>query len=253
MRIEIFRAQAERFGESSLLKFDGTECRHCLRHGDALRSAILETNLNGKDAGARFLHHVYAAFLCGNDAQFRKKKPSANDWVAGKFQLFASGEDAQAGEGALVGRLLHEDRFGEIHLAGDGLHLIVGKAVAIGEDRERIAFEAGVGENVESVETVFHWVVSRGRSKVRKSDALELGDSPFVGDVSGVERGFRLNQNDVHFFVRNRAMLDASRNDDEFTFMNYGFVIAELHAQRAFDDEKKLIFIVVVMPDKFTC
>src|SRR5271170_4756285 len=92
-----------------------------------------------------------------------------------------------------------------------------------------------------------------GLERVRKSNVLELRDGPFAGDVSGVERGFRLNQDDVHFFVRNRAMFEAARNDDKFTLMNYSFTITEFHAECAFDDKKKLILIVMMMPDKFTC
>jgi hypothetical protein len=51
---------------------------------------------------------------------------------------------------------LHEDGFGEIHLARDGEHHVVGETVAIGDDRERITFEASCGENVERVEAAFH-------------------------------------------------------------------------------------------------
>jgi len=45
-------------------------------------------------------------------------------------------------------------------------------------------------------------------------------------------------------------MLYAVRDDDELAFANYGFVIAKLHAQHAFDYEEELIFQVVMMPDK---
>src|SRR5580704_6938134 len=81
--------------------------------------------------------------------------------MASQLQLFAGGEDAQLGKSAFVGRLLHEDGFGEVHLARDGLHLVVRKAVAVGENGERIAFETRISEDVESVEAMFHWIVSR--------------------------------------------------------------------------------------------
>src|SRR5260370_7189451 len=45
-------------------------------------------------------------------------------------------------------------------------------------------------------------------------------------------------------------MLDASRNDDELAFANDGFVVAEFHAQCAFDDEEELVFGVVMVPDE---
>jgi hypothetical protein len=146
---------------------------------------------------------------------------------------------------------LNEDRFREIHFARDGLHLIVRKAVAVSEDRDGIALESRGGENVESVKTVFHWILSRGRSGFGKSDSLKLDDGPFVGDVSGIACGLRFNQNDVHFFVRHGAVLQAARDNYELTFANDSFPIAELHAQRSFDDQEQLVFVVVMMPDKF--
>ena len=52
---------------------------------------------------------------------------------------------------------------------------------------------------------------------------LELGDSPFVDHISRIECGLRFNQDEVHFFVRNRAMLDAAWNDDEFALTHDSF------------------------------
>jgi len=46
-------------------------------------------------------------------------------------------------------------------------------------------------------------------------------------------------------------MLDAMGNDDEFAFANYGFMIAKLHAQHAFDHEEKFVFNIVMVPDEF--
>src|ERR1700688_4907172 len=47
-------------------------------------------------------------------------------------------------------------------------------------------------------------------------------------------------------------MLDAARDDDELTFTDDGFAVAKFHVQRAFDDEEKFVFGVVMVPDKFT-
>jgi hypothetical protein len=55
----------------------------------------------------------------------------------------------------------------------------------------------------------------------------------------------------MDFVVGDRAMLNAMGNDDEFAFANYGFVIAKLHAQHAFDHEEKFVFNVVMVPDEF--
>src|SRR6267142_2359363 len=46
-------------------------------------------------------------------------------------------------------------------------------------------------------------------------------------------------------------MLDAMGNDDELAFANYGFMIAKLHAQHAFDHEEQFVFNVVMVPDEF--
>src|SRR3979411_1801618 len=40
-------------------------------------------------------------------------------------------------------------------------------------------------------------------------------------------------------------------NDDEFAFANYGFMIAKLHAQHAFDHEEQFVFNVMMVPDEF--
>ena len=67
-------------------------------------------------------------------------------------------KNAQAGQRAIVSGFLHENGFGKIHLARDVLHGVVRKAVAVGDDRQRIAFEAIGGENVQRVEAMFHKV-----------------------------------------------------------------------------------------------
>src|SRR5450432_2160999 len=46
-------------------------------------------------------------------------------------------------------------------------------------------------------------------------------------------------------------MLYLAGHDDEFAFADDGFVIAEFHAQGAFDDQEELVFVIVMMPEKF--
>ena len=220
--IEIFQRKSQRFRQLFLVDLGWLEGGFFLRHGDALRAAVLEPNFHGQNSGAGLLHDVHAAFLRGNHAEFGQKEPCANDRMAGELQLFFGGEDAEAGERAVVGGLLHEDGFGEIHFAGDGQHLIVGEAVAVGNHGERIALEARGGEDVERVEAMLHgWVLSfRPPSG---SNSLELADCPFVLDIAGVQSGSRFDQDDVHFFVGHGAVLDAARHDDEFAFADHGF------------------------------
>jgi hypothetical protein len=83
-----------------------------------------------------------------------------------------------------------------------------------------------------------------------RSDALELGDGPFVIDITCIECGFGLDEKQVDFLVGSGTMLDAFRHDYEFAGVDHGFVIAEFHAKCAFDDQKQLVFVIVMMEDK---
>ena len=69
-----------------------------------------------------------------------------------------------------------------------------------------------------------------------KSDPFQLAHCPFVLDISRVQCGLWFQQHDVHFFVRDRQVLDAARHNDKFTFPDNGFVVPELHAKRSLDD-----------------
>jgi len=84
------------------------------------------------------------------------------------------------------------------------------------------------------------------------SDTLELGDRPFVGDVPGVQCRFWFDQDNVDLFVRNGAVLDAVRDDNKFAFTHQTLTIAEFHAEGAPHDEKKFVFVIVMMPKKFS-
>ena len=59
----------------------------------------------------------------------------------------------------------NEGGFGEVRFARDGLHLRVREAAAIMEDRQRIAFERTLGEDVEDgvVQLAIHGVESTER------------------------------------------------------------------------------------------
>jgi hypothetical protein len=91
----------------------------------------------------------------------------------------------------------------------------------------------------------------RPQEQVKDSDTLELGDGPFVSDVSGIQSGFRFDEHDVNFLVGDGAVLYPARDDDEFPFTHDGFVIAELHAQSPFDDKKQLILVFMMVPEEF--
>ncbi len=128
----------------------------CLRHGHTLRAAFLEANLDRQNARAGLLRNVDATLLRGDDAEFGEEEPRADYRMAGEFEFFARCEDSQASERVIFGRLLHEDSFGKIHFASDGEHGVVGEAIAVGDDRERVALKTSGGKNIERVEAAFH-------------------------------------------------------------------------------------------------
>jgi hypothetical protein len=88
-----------------------------------------------------------------------------------------------------------------------------------------------------------------------RSNALELVNGAFILYVACVERGRRLEQNDPAFVRGYGPMLDAARHDNEFTFFDplvrMIVMVAELHAEAAFDDEKHFVFVVMMVEDEF--
>src|SRR4029077_3422197 len=177
--IEIFRRQTKRRCERFFVELCGTERGVLLRHGDALGAAILETDFDGKDSRAGLLQNVHAAFLRGHHAQLRQQEPSTDDRMAGQLQLFTRRENAQARQCLIFGGLLNEDGFRKIHFARNGEHGVIGETIAVGNNRERIAFKARGGEHVKGVEAAFHGDLSSTRascwaSQMRSSCATVL-------------------------------------------------------------------------------
>ncbi len=72
--------------------------------------------------------------------------------MTGERELFFRGEDADV-NAALTFDLgcAREDEggFGEVGLAGERLHFVVGEAARVGKDGERVAFKRLLGEDVD--------------------------------------------------------------------------------------------------------
>src|SRR5215472_16987489 len=137
---------------------------------------------------------MHTTLLSWHDAKLREQEPRSDNRMAGELELFASGENAEACECVVFGGLLDENGFGKIHLAGDRLHGVIREAVAIGDHRQRIALKSDGGEDVEGVETSFHEVELSRWKLARRSDALELGDRPFIGDIPCVQSGLGFDE-----------------------------------------------------------
>ena len=82
-----------------------------------------------------------AEFGSGNDAEFSEQEPGADYRMAGQRQFRVVVKMRRLCESAIIRGALDENRFGEVHLARDGLHFRGGKAVAIGDDGQRVACE----------------------------------------------------------------------------------------------------------------
>ncbi len=67
-------------------------------------------------------------------------------------------------------------------------------------------------------------------------------------DIAGIPSGGRLEDQHVDFILGNRAVLDTSRHDDEFTFAELYDAVSKLDAKGATQDEKQLVLAVVMMP-----
>ena len=75
-------------------------------------------------------------------------------------------------------------------------------------------------------------------------------DRTLVFDVSGIEGGGGFEENDPAFFFGDGTVLDAAGDDDELAGLDPFVVVAELHAEAAFDDEEHFVFVVVMVEDE---
>src|SRR5208282_3906884 len=189
--IEVLGMETKSGGKFFLIHLRGLEDGFFLRHRHALRSPVLEADFHRKNARARLLKHVHTAFLRGDDAQLRKQKPRSDYGMAGQLELFLGGEDAQTRQRAIVGGLLHKNRLREVHLTGDGQHLILRKTVAIGDDGQGIALKARGGENVHGEEAMIHMCSVSIADRAATSNPRELADGPFAANVHGVPHALR--------------------------------------------------------------
>ena len=76
-------------------------------------------------------------------------------------------------------------------------------------------------------------------------------DRSFTADVSCIERGCRLEKEDVGFVFGNGAMFDVARDDNEFAFLEPDVPVAKLHAKPAFHNEEHLVFVFMMVPHEF--
>ncbi len=61
----------------------------------------------------------------------------------------------------------------------------------------------------------------------------------------------RFKQQQMNLLGSHRTVLDASRNDDELALMQCEGSIPELYLERAFQNQEKLVFAGMRVPDEF--
>src|SRR5205085_9213170 len=84
----------------------------------------------------------------------------------------------------------------------------------------------------------------------RRLEPLQLRDRPLVPDLTRVDRGFRLEQQDKGFLIRSGTVLDAPRNDRELARSERNVTVAQLQLHASTDDEEQLVLVGMVVPDK---
>ncbi len=71
--------------------------------------------------------------------------------------------------------------------------------------------------------------------------------------ITGVQRTRRLKQHDVtRRCLGHGSVRHAARNDDKFSGTDRLRPVAKLHPQAAVDDQKQLVFVLMLVPDKLT-
>src|SRR5262249_12698120 len=71
-----------------------------------------------------------------------------------------------------------------------------------------------------------------------------------VAHVAGVEGAGWLEEEHLGFLIGDGSMLDTPRNDQELSCLEPNEPIAKLHAESTLHDEKQLILVLMMVPDK---
>ena len=71
-----------------------------------------------------------------------------------------------------------------------------------------------------------------------------------VLEVAGVDGVARLDDQDVGLVLRSRAVLHASRHDEELALVQHDVSVSELEREPPFEYEEELVRLVVLVPDE---
>ncbi len=110
----------------------------------------------------------------------------ADGGMPGELELAGGGEDPHPRRTVAARGRQDEGRLGEIHLLGDGLHLAVRQAGGFEDDRQGIAPEYAVGEDVDLDEAVRALGHAAAYEYIEKSTAFSVMNSRSAGVPSCV-------------------------------------------------------------------
>ena len=82
------------------------------------------------------------------------------------------------------------------------------------------------------------------------SNTFELVDGTFVLNIAGIEGRGGLEEDDPAFLLGDGTVFGSARDDDELAGFDPFVVVAEFHAEAAFDDEKHFVFVIVMVEDE---
>lgn len=82
------------------------------------------------------------------------------------------------------------------------------------------------------------------------SQSLRRMHGAIARDIPRIERGGRFEENDLDLEIRNRAMLDASGDHEEFAGFEFDRAIAELHRETSLVNQEHLVLVLVAVPNK---
>jgi hypothetical protein len=69
--------------------------------------------------------------------------------------------------------------------------------------------------------------------------------------IAGVSDLRGLEEQHLDFLIRNRTMFHAARNDREVALVQRDALVAEVYPESSMQNQEKLIFPSVVVPDEF--
>ncbi len=173
---EVGRFEPERRGQRRHVGLHRAERRRRLRHADRADRGALRADLDRQHPLADLLpeHGVSSrvGVRCrgGDRAARRQPPPGAQRVVPGGEELHAAaGERAQPPVGMGAGRRQQKRGLRLVELARDAPHLAVVEPARVGDERERVAAERLVGEDVDDGERKGARCPSSGRSGPRRA------------------------------------------------------------------------------------